>query len=132
MVVVVVVVVVVSFPEIGYEECFSLCALTLLVLWQEGHPACKKLSWLRFLSGTRCRLAYGPSDATATPVYCFSKIWIGFTFLVPGYPGSPGKGTIKRVFVLCMCGWEECVQNDLYCVRWDVKDELYQSVLLNV
>jgi len=24
-------------------------------------------------------------------VSCFSKIQIGFTFLVPAYPGSPGK-----------------------------------------
>jgi len=44
-------------------------ALTLLVGRQEGHPACKKLSggvlaW--FLSGAKCRLAYGQADATAT------------------------------------------------------------------
>ena len=30
-------------------------------------------------------------------VSCFSKIQIGFTFLVPAHPGSPGKGTVKRV-----------------------------------
>ena len=47
----------------------AFSALTLLVGRQEGHPACKKLSggvpaW--FLSGARCRLAYGPADATAT------------------------------------------------------------------
>ena len=40
-------------------------ALTLLVGRQEGHPACKKLSG-GVLSGARCRLAYGPADATAT------------------------------------------------------------------
>ena len=34
-------------------------------------------------------------------VSCFSKIQIGFTFLVPAYPGSPGKRAIKRVYV-CM------------------------------
>ena len=33
-------------------------------------------------------------------VSCFSKIQIGFTFLVPAHPGSPGKSAIKRVFVL--------------------------------
>ena len=32
-------------------------------------------------------------------VSCFSKIQIGFTFLVPAHPGSPGKGAIKRVCV---------------------------------
>ena len=33
------------------------------------------------------RLAYGPADATAITVSCFSKIQTGFTFLVPAYPG---------------------------------------------
>ena len=31
---------------------------------------------------------------------CFSKIQIGFTFLVPAHLGSPGKRTVKRV---CVC-----------------------------
>ena len=30
---------------------------------------------------------------------CFSKIQIGFTFLVPAHPGSPGKRAVKRVCV---------------------------------
>jgi len=29
----------------------------------------------------------------------FSKIHIGFTFLVPAHPGSPGKRAVKRVCV---------------------------------
>ena len=33
-------------------------------------------------------------------VSCFSKIQIGFIFLVPAHPGSPGKRAIKRV---CVC-----------------------------
>ena len=33
-------------------------------------------------------------------VSCFSKIQIGFTFLVPAHPGSPGKRAIKRVCVV--------------------------------
>ena len=32
-------------------------------------------------------------------VSCFSKIRIGFTFLVLAYSGSPGKRAVKRVFV---------------------------------
>jgi len=32
-------------------------------------------------------------------VSCFSKIQIGFTFLVPAHPGGPGKRAIKRVCV---------------------------------
>ena len=35
-------------------------------------------------------------------VSCFSKIQIGFTFLVPAHPGSPGKGAVKSV---CVCVW---------------------------
>ena len=31
---------------------------------------------------------------------CFSKILIGFTFLVPAHLGSPGKRAVKRV---CVC-----------------------------
>ena len=33
-------------------------------------------------------------------VSCFSKIQIGFTFLVPAHPGSPEKKAVKRV---CVC-----------------------------
>jgi len=33
-------------------------------------------------------------------VSCFSKIQIGFTFLVPAHLGSPRKRAIKRV---CVC-----------------------------
>ena len=33
-------------------------------------------------------------------ISCFSKVQIGFTFLVPAHPGSPRKGAVKRV---CVC-----------------------------
>ena len=67
---------------------FTFCALTLLVGRQEGHPACRKRvvgCWRGCLSGARCRLA----------VSCSSKIRIGFTFLVPAYPGCSGKEAVK-------------------------------------
>ena len=35
-------------------------------------------------------------------VSCFGKIQVGFTFLVPAHPGSPGKRAVKRVCV-CVC-----------------------------
>jgi len=49
----------------------AFSALMLLVGRQEGHPDCKKLEWwgagmVGYLSGARCRVAYGPADATAT------------------------------------------------------------------
>jgi len=49
--------------------CFAFSAFMLLVGWQEGHLACKKLS--------------------GGVLACFSKIQIGFTFLVPAHLGSP-------------------------------------------
>ena len=33
-------------------------------------------------------------------VSCFSKIQIGFTFLVPAHPGSPGQRAVKRLCVV--------------------------------
>ena len=47
-------------------------------------------------------------------VSCFSKIQIGFTFLVPAHPGSPGQSAVKRVCVcVCVCV-RACVRA---CVR---------------
>jgi len=36
-------------------------------------------------------------------VSCFSKIQIGFTFLVPAHLASPGQRAVKHVCV-CVCG----------------------------
>jgi len=57
-----------AFPSILHLYICYISEQTLLVGRQEGHPACKKLSGgvLAWLSGARCRLAYGPADATAT------------------------------------------------------------------
>jgi len=38
-------------------------------------------------------------------VSCFSKIQIGFTFLVPAHPGSPEKRAAERV---CVCAVVPC------------------------
>jgi len=49
----------------------AFSALTVLVGWQEGHPACKNgvvRYWHGYLPGARCKwFAYGPADATAIP-----------------------------------------------------------------
>jgi len=59
--------------------------------------------WRSYLSGARCRLAYGPADATAT--HC---LLLGFTFLVPAYLGSPGQRAVNRVsFVSCLCPFRQ-------------------------
>jgi len=57
--------------------------------------------------GLSARISYRPHVCTAKcfatchlTVSCFSKIQIGFTFLVPADLGSPGKRAVKRV---CVC-----------------------------
>jgi len=35
-------------------------------------------------------------------VCCFSKIQIGFTFLVPTHPGSPGQRAVKWGVLCCI------------------------------
>jgi len=35
-------------------------------------------------------------------VSCFSKIQIGFTFLVPAHPGSPEKGPLNVCVCVCV------------------------------
>jgi len=57
--------------------------------------------WCGYLSGARCRLAYGPAVATATHCLLLQKIQIGFTFLVLAYLGSTGKTAVKWVCVVC-------------------------------
>jgi len=81
----------------------AFIALSLLDERQEKHPTYKKLSdeevlaWLSAWS----RVHYNPD------VYCFIKIQLGLTFLVPAYPaGVHGKEAVKRV----------SVSNGLYCL----------------
>ena len=70
----------------------------LLVGRQEGHPACKKQWWgagvvICLERGADLHMAQVmPLPLT---VSCSSKIQIGFTFLVPAYPGCPGKEAVK-------------------------------------
>jgi len=68
---------------------FAFSALMLLVERQEGHPACKKTAvgcWRGYLTGVRCRLAYGPADATTTQCLVSVKSRL----VLPSDTGSPG------------------------------------------
>ena len=61
-----------KFIYLQIRNAFS--ALTPLAWRQKGHPACKNWvvgCWHGNLSGARCRLAYGPADATATHCLLF-------------------------------------------------------------
>ena len=98
-----------SFPQHCYLtwhfiSSFAFSALTLLVGRQEGHPACKKLSggvltWLSVWSEVQTCIGLWPSWCHCHSPCCFSKIQIGFTFLVPAHLGSPGQRATKRVYV---------------------------------
>ena len=86
---------------------------TLLVGQQEGHPACKKTE--QWGAGVVICLELGAElhIAQLMPlpliVSCFSKIQIGFSFLVLAHLGSPGKRAVKRVCV-CVVQLQICQQ----------------------
>ena len=77
--------------------------MTLLVGRQEGHPACKKTEWwgagLVICLERGADLHMAAIMAQLMPllltVSCSSKIQVGFTYLVPAYPGCPGKEAVK-------------------------------------
>ena len=89
----------------------SVSASTLLVGWQEGHPACKKTEWWdagMVVYGSRCRLAYGPGDALPLTISCFSKsrLVLPSWFYLSGAssPGClPDKIQESCKMVVCVC-----------------------------
>ena len=44
-------------------------------------------------------------------VSCFSKVQIGFTFLVPAHLGSPGKGPLNRCVCVCVSRFSEIAKS---------------------
>jgi len=101
--------------------CSAFSALTLLVGRQEGHPACKKQEW--WGAGVVVCLEQGADLHMAQlmllplTVSCFSKIQIGFTFLVLAHLGSPGERAVKRTCVcvcVCLC---VCVSVCVVCIN---------------
>ena len=81
--------------------CVAFSALTQLVGQQERHLACKKTEWwgagvvICLEQDTDLHMAQlMPLPLT---VSCFSKIQIGFTFLVPAHSRNLGQRAVKRV-----------------------------------
>jgi len=83
-----------------YDHAFS--SLTLLIGQQEGHPGCKKTEWwgadMVICLGQGADLHMAQLMSLSLTVSCFSKMQIGFTFLIPG---SPRRRAVKQV--LCCC-----------------------------
>jgi len=90
-------------PKVLIVKALAFSALTLLVGRQEGLPSCKKTE--RWGAGVVICLERDADLHMAQlmpvplTVSCFSKIQIGFTFLVPAHPGSPEQRAVKRVCV---------------------------------
>jgi len=101
----------------------AFSALTLLVGWQEGYPACKKQSggvvvWLSVWS--KVQTCIWPSWCHCHSLSLASvKSRLVFTFLVAAHLGSPGKRAVKWV---CVC--KVSALNYLHCsdtVSWMTK-----------
>ena len=89
----------------------AFSALTLLVGWQEGHPASNKLSggvlaWLSVWS--EVQTCIWPSWCHCHSLSLASaKIPDWFTFLVPARQGSPDKWPLNRCVCVCVCVLQE-------------------------
>ena len=99
------------FSSLTSQQLFIAYVVEILpsVLWccwlggRKGIRPVKKTEW--WGSGVVICLEQGADLHMAQlippplTVSCFSKIQIGFTFLVPAHPGSPGQRAVKRVCV---------------------------------
>ena len=89
----------------------AFSALTLLVGRQEGHPACKKTE--QWGAGVVICLERGADLHMAQlmplplTVSCFSKIQIGFNWVVPE------KGPLNGCVCVCVCVKAEYCHNEI-------------------
>ena len=112
---------------------YAFSALTLLVGRQEGHLACKKTEqWgagVVICLERDADLHMAQLMPLPLTVCCFSKIQIGFTFLVPAHPGSPGKRAIKwKCVCVCVCVSDtmdiKCENGTTKCITWKLKQKI--------
>ena len=100
----------------GPSVLFAFCALMLLVRWQEGHLACKWAvgCWHGYLFAARCRLAYGPTDATAT--HCLfasvkSRLVLPFWYWLTQVVLD--KGPLNGCVCVCVCVFQKGVSRSV-------------------
>jgi len=100
--------VLITFSQTNYVivcHIVAFSALTLLVRWQEGHPARKKYGgdgggghWL-------VRMEWCPAGwSVCLPLLIFPcTIKSRSSLLALAHPGSPGKRDVKRLWCMCHC-----------------------------
>jgi len=90
----------------------AFSALTLLVGHQEEHLACKNsdemLAWLSVCTEVQMICMWSSWCHCHPIISCVIKIQIGLTFLMPAYPGCPGKEADKQVSVCYSCQLYSC------------------------
>jgi len=94
-----------TFPSQIITLAFPLCLQCFeAVGWVAGRASASKKRvvgcWHGYLSERDADLHMAQLMPMPLTVSCFSKIKIGFTFLVPAHPGSPGQRAVKQV---CVC-----------------------------
>jgi len=109
---------------------FMLCLLSSSVLWRcwlGGKKGIRPVKTEWWSAGVVVCLEWGADLYMAQliplplTVSCFSKIQIGFAFVVLAHPGSPGKTSVKRVCVYFYCYYwllhfMLCLQTQLFWV----------------
>ena len=110
------------YSNIFSKSLFAFSALTLLVGWQEGHPACKTEWWgagMVICLELVADLHIAQLMPLPLTVSCFSEIQIGLPFLVPTHLGSPGKRAVKRVCVSKSLHFPQPITSLLYQCQED-------------
>ena len=132
--------------------CIMLKFTCLLVLGHRSTSRVPSVLWLCWLGGRKgiraCKKPRGGGAGVVVcleqdahlhmaqlmplplTVSCFSKIQIGFAFLVPAHPDSPGKRAVKRVCVLSIMLLAFCFLASCHVSVWHclvIKRELLYS-----
>jgi len=104
-----------TFPLSVILLLIAFSALKLLLWHQEEHLACKKLNddvlaWLSAWNKVQMICIWSTWCRCHPIIFCFIKIQIHLTVMVPAYPGCPGKEAVKQMSVClympvtsCMC-----------------------------
>jgi len=101
-------------------------ALTLLVGWQEGHPACKK--WRNGGGGAwlvRMELRQAGFSVYLPLLIFLCTIKSRSSLLAPAHPGGPGERAVKRLW--CGGRGDQCWLN-LRKAVWSVENQCYPGV----